>query len=97
MFPTFFMNAKWCSDTLDRLIKEAEVRQTVHAPDSPWLILGALQDTTDPMSDIALDTRHSDAHKAKKGKKKATSADFPREWLPEHVRAKLGNNGKLRL
>ncbi|CAD6569495.1 MAG: hypothetical protein CYPHOPRED_003397 [Cyphobasidiales sp. Tagirdzhanova-0007] len=63
MFPTSNMNMKWCSDALERLIKEAE-------------------DFSDPMTDIKLSTRHADVRKLKKGKRRATIADIPKEWLP---------------
>ncbi|ORY72249.1 mitochondrial ribosomal subunit protein-domain-containing protein [Leucosporidium creatinivorum] len=63
MYPSAKMNEKWCSDTLDKLIKEAE-------------------NTTDPMTDIPLDTRPTLSKLRKSGSKRSSSLkNFPKEWL----------------
>lgn len=77
LFPVGSMNEKWCSDTLDKMIAAAEVRGT---PASIVELTG--QDMTDPMADIPLDTRATDARLRKSGAKRiVTLRDFPSEWL----------------
>lgn len=95
-FPTEQMNEKWCSDILERMVKEAEVSTaTVHVVNvvSPkWARQRSRrqadegfvwQDSADAMSDIPVDTRSTLSRQAKKGSagKRVTLKDFPKEWL----------------
>lgn len=41
------------------------------------------------MTDIALNLRHAEVRKLKKGKRRASLADVPSEWLPESMRVQL--------
>ena len=84
-YPTVNMNMKWCSDALDRLIEAAAVRSP------PTLIqmrglqadsLSRTQDTSDPMMDIPLTTKHAQVKQSKNAhKRRATIANIPKEWL----------------
>lgn len=91
LFPVGEMNEKWCSDTLDKIIAQAQVSLV------PFLLLvdpslrshrsnthgTTTQDTTDSMADIPLDTRATESrHRKSRTKKIVTLAQFPTEWLP---------------
>lgn len=79
------MNEKWCSDTLDKIIKEAEVRRIIPRTSIHHILTrGMIQDTTDLMTDISLDTRATESrHRKSRTKKIVTLAHFPTEWLSE--------------
>ena len=93
-FPKDAMNLKWASDTLDRLLAAANVRDTI-APSLPYGLIDSGRVTQDlkeeKFADIPVDTRHVEAkiRKAKKGghiygkqTHRPSIRDFPKEWLP---------------
>lgn len=90
-FPRPSQNLKWASDTLDKLIEEANVRVIFRGEVDVFLIPLALQNGQDTFADVPIDTRHilSKVRKEKKGGhrpnqlfRRPTIRDFPEEWLP---------------
>lgn len=88
-FPNAAQNLKWASDTLDKLVVEANVRYMYYHIVS--IMTFGLQDASDTFADVPLDMRHaiSKIRKAKKGDhlggrafQRPTIHDFPQEWLP---------------
>lgn len=88
-FTTREENAQWASQTLNRLLEAANVglpqsmgkrRLLTHTSFS----LPA-QDTSDPMSDIPLDPRPSNAKYQRRAKRlgKVSIKDYPSEWLDQ--------------
>ncbi|TFK56996.1 hypothetical protein OE88DRAFT_1618874 [Heliocybe sulcata] len=70
-FPRPAMNLKWISDTLDKLIKEANVRRTSF--------------TDIPLDTRHLDAKAQKVNKGGRGLQKGrppSIRDFPKEWLP---------------
>lgn len=92
-FPKPQMNLKWISDTIDRLVLEANVCSpySITNPSFIQLNFTRTQDTSEKFIDIPVDTRHiaAKARKAKKGEHysgrlgpRPSIRDFPKEWLP---------------
>lgn len=88
-FPKPAMNLKWASDTLDRLISEANVSGCEHP--SLQSRLYSTQNSRNTFHTVPLDLRHvySKTRKAKKGDhlrarifERPSILDFPKEWLP---------------
>lgn len=93
-FPHAGANLKWVSDTLNRLVVEANVSLIIlFSVFGPGLIYSLLfQDTKDTFNDVPIDFRHvyAKAKKEKKGRhirdrvfSRPSIRDFPKEWLPE--------------
>lgn len=71
-------NMKWCSDVLDRMVSEANVRVNL------FCIRVFLQLQAKPTySDVPLDVRPYIASNARGGRTpRPSKSDFPKEWLP---------------
>jgi small subunit ribosomal protein S35 len=87
VFPYDRMNEKWCSDTLDKLLKEANVRRRSLLLASVTLIppTPRLQDLKkETFADIPIDTRYRRQRllNNRKLRKNVSIANYPKEWLP---------------
>lgn len=94
-FPTPAMNLKWASDTLDKLIAEANVSFARLLFFFEYLltrVAGLAQKEPQEFRDIPVDLRHvlAKTRKAKKGDHlqgqlfhRPSIRDFPKEWLPQ--------------
>lgn len=91
-FPQPAMNLKWASDTLDKLITEANVRSFHFRPFT--VVENHSQSPKPDFKDVPIDMRHvfAKARKAKQGDhlrnrilKRPSLLDFPKEWLPDEV------------
>lgn len=91
-YPQPGMNLKWVSDTLDKIVLEANVQSfylTLIQKSSDQFVFS--QSLGDKFNNVPLDTRHLDARrrKAKTGEhrngKRPTLNDFPPDWLPSAV------------
>lgn len=88
-FPQPAMNLKWTSDTLDKLITEANARSSTFKTCIEFN--HHLQNSKTDFKDVPIDLRHiyAKARKAKQGDhlrnrilKRPSLLDFPKEWLP---------------
>lgn len=86
VFPYDRMNEKWCSDTLEKLLNEANVRfLPLFLCGSDVLNVLLSQDLKkDTFADIPIDTRYRRKRLMKNGKlrRNITLANYPQEWLP---------------
>lgn len=88
-FPEPAMNLKWASDILDKLIAEANVSQLSILCYQE--LNYSVQNAEDTFADVPLDPSHVIAkirkagkgdHVWKRGAKRPSIRDFPKEWLP---------------
>lgn len=96
-FPEERMNLKWCSDTIDKLIEEANVSSPAVVPALDVLCshtrislpLSHCQTQAEQVADVPLDLRALRIREAKRtgfDRRRAPSIrDFPQEWLPGHA------------
>lgn len=92
-FPEERMNLKWCSDTIDKLIEEANVSKKIKIGGNERVAISSCLDTfksePEKMKDVPLDFRHITVREAKRNgfaRRKAPSIqDFPETWLPSSV------------
>lgn len=79
-FPHADLNENWCSDTLDRLVNEANVRRSCRV--CPNGLTQWEKDAKDTFEDVPLDRRPTESRLRKTKKdKRVTLADYPKEWL----------------
>ncbi|PLW38611.1 hypothetical protein PCASD_08235 [Puccinia coronata f. sp. avenae] len=83
-YPTAALNQKWCSDTLDRLIKEATDLQADPMSDIPL------------DSKTTLQRRHRNRHRPWSIDDHNLHTKFPKEWLPDPIRIKLDQSQEIK-
>lgn len=101
LFPASRMNEKWCSDTLDKLLAEANVSalhtrhpscSCAHLPHTN----APTQNAKDTFADVPLDLRQARAKllKSRKLRRNISLAQFPKEWLPAQAPTASRTSGK---